>query len=406
MARIAGINIPLNKRVEVGLTYIFGIGRSTSTKLLDEAGDLLDTRVGDLTEDEVVAPAQRGRRPDGRGRPAPRALPEHQAPAWRSAATAASATAVGCPCAASAPRPTRAPARARAGCRSPARRRRPRSSECPLPADPASGRRRVRKNIPRGPGPHQDQLQQHDRVAHRPRGQRDRLGVRRRRRLQGLAQVHALRGAGDRRRRRPQGHGAGPAEGRRVRPRPRLGSRDRDPLAPGSRPRGDVRPRRHALKPTTAAARGSGGGSNHGARHRAAVQAVPPRGAEAVPQGRALPHRQVRRRAPLVSARRPRSRAHAPERVPRPAAREAEGAPLLRREREAVPHLLRQGHAPARRDRREPAADAREPARQRARPARLRRVAAPGAPARLATATGRSTAAASTSRPTSCARAT
>ena len=54
MARIAGINIPLNKRVEVGLTYIYGIGRSTSHKLLDEHGIEPDTYVRDLTDDEVV----------------------------------------------------------------------------------------------------------------------------------------------------------------------------------------------------------------------------------------------------------------------------------------------------------------------------------------------------------------
>jgi small subunit ribosomal protein S13 len=54
MARIAGINIPLNKRVEVGLTYIYGIGDSTSNKLLSDAGIDRNTRVGDLTEDEVA----------------------------------------------------------------------------------------------------------------------------------------------------------------------------------------------------------------------------------------------------------------------------------------------------------------------------------------------------------------
>ena len=54
MARISGINIPLNKRVEVGLTYIYGIGRSTSNKLLAEAGVSPDTYVRDLTEDEVA----------------------------------------------------------------------------------------------------------------------------------------------------------------------------------------------------------------------------------------------------------------------------------------------------------------------------------------------------------------
>ena len=54
MARIAGINIPLNKRVEVGLTYIYGIGRSTSNRLLAEVGIEPDRKVRDLTDDEVV----------------------------------------------------------------------------------------------------------------------------------------------------------------------------------------------------------------------------------------------------------------------------------------------------------------------------------------------------------------
>jgi small subunit ribosomal protein S13 len=54
MARISGVNIPLNKRVEIGLTYIYGIGQSTSQKLLDNAGVSRDTFVRDLTEDEVI----------------------------------------------------------------------------------------------------------------------------------------------------------------------------------------------------------------------------------------------------------------------------------------------------------------------------------------------------------------
>ena len=53
MARIAGINIPLNKRAEIGLTYIYGIGRSTSNKVLADAGVEPDRKVKDLTEDEV-----------------------------------------------------------------------------------------------------------------------------------------------------------------------------------------------------------------------------------------------------------------------------------------------------------------------------------------------------------------
>src|ERR1700761_1095144 len=54
MARISGVNIPLNKRVEIGLTYIYGIGRPTSNKLLSETGIEADRKVRDLTEEEVV----------------------------------------------------------------------------------------------------------------------------------------------------------------------------------------------------------------------------------------------------------------------------------------------------------------------------------------------------------------
>ncbi len=54
MARIAGINIPVNKRAEIGLTYIFGIGRSTAQQILKETGVDADTQVKDLTEDEVM----------------------------------------------------------------------------------------------------------------------------------------------------------------------------------------------------------------------------------------------------------------------------------------------------------------------------------------------------------------
>ncbi len=53
MARIAGINIPLNKRSEIGLTYIYGIGRSTANQVLQQAGVSPDTYVRDLTEDEI-----------------------------------------------------------------------------------------------------------------------------------------------------------------------------------------------------------------------------------------------------------------------------------------------------------------------------------------------------------------
>lgn len=54
MARIAGINLPPNKRVEVGLTYIYGIGRSLSRRILSELNVNLNTKVKDLTENDVV----------------------------------------------------------------------------------------------------------------------------------------------------------------------------------------------------------------------------------------------------------------------------------------------------------------------------------------------------------------
>jgi small subunit ribosomal protein S13 len=54
MARIAGVNIPPQKRVEIGLTYIYGMGRSTSNKVLSQLGIDPDTKVRDLTEEEVV----------------------------------------------------------------------------------------------------------------------------------------------------------------------------------------------------------------------------------------------------------------------------------------------------------------------------------------------------------------
>jgi len=53
MARIAGVDLPRDKRVEIALTYIFGIGKTTSQKILNETGINANTRVRDLTEDEV-----------------------------------------------------------------------------------------------------------------------------------------------------------------------------------------------------------------------------------------------------------------------------------------------------------------------------------------------------------------
>src|SRR5438874_1691829 len=126
------------------------------------------------------------------------------------------------------------------------------------------------------------------------------------------------------------------------------------------------------------------GGASSGPRSLAEVQAVPPRGHEALPEGRALPDGEVRHRAPQLAAGRARPRPQQAVRVPAPAAREAEGAPLLRPAREAVPHLLHEGGEGHGRHRRDLAADARDPARQRRLPARLRSLARAGAPARPA----------------------
>ncbi len=54
MARIAGVNIPLNKRAVIGLTYVYGIGESTAADILEEVGIDPNTQVKDLTEDEVI----------------------------------------------------------------------------------------------------------------------------------------------------------------------------------------------------------------------------------------------------------------------------------------------------------------------------------------------------------------
>ena len=53
MARISGVDLPRDKRVEIGLTYVYGIGRKTATVILDKAGVNPDTRCRDLTDDEV-----------------------------------------------------------------------------------------------------------------------------------------------------------------------------------------------------------------------------------------------------------------------------------------------------------------------------------------------------------------
>ena len=68
MARISGVDLPREKRVEIGLTYIYGIGRTSSNKILAQANVNPDTRVRDLTDDEVKAIADHvSTKPGGKG---------------------------------------------------------------------------------------------------------------------------------------------------------------------------------------------------------------------------------------------------------------------------------------------------------------------------------------------------
>ena len=75
MARLVGVDLPRDKRVEIGLTYIYGIGLTTSKKILAETGVDPDVRIKDLTEDDLTK-----LRDYIQERPAPRGFPERQAP--------------------------------------------------------------------------------------------------------------------------------------------------------------------------------------------------------------------------------------------------------------------------------------------------------------------------------------
>jgi small subunit ribosomal protein S11 len=172
MARIAGVNLPLNKRSEIGLTYIYGIGRSTSNKILSEVNVSPETYIRDLTEDEISRlrdAIDQSLTVEGDLRR------ERSQDIKRLQDIAVCATAAGYRCAGRRRRPTHAPARAPSGCRSRARRRsrsdRPQtrhglstdfrrsrhnrrahdgSSLMAAPKRPARSRRRQKKNVPIG----------------------------------------------------------------------------------------------------------------------------------------------------------------------------------------------------------------------------------------------------------------
>ena len=203
MARIAGVNLPNQKRLEIGLTYIYGIGQPTARKIATALGlspGHEDPRPHRRRGHE--APQLHRHRARGRGRPAPRpaagdqaALRDRRVPRPPPPARPAGER--------SAHEDERAHA-ARARRRPSAAGRRRRSSVAP--PEKAGGHARSHAS-PRPqehrdrPGAHQDELQQHDRRPDRQGGERDRVGVRRLGRLQGLAQVDAVRRAGHGRRR-------------------------------------------------------------------------------------------------------------------------------------------------------------------------------------------------------------
>lgn len=114
MARINGVDLPREKRVEIGLTYIYGIGRTTATKICVECNVNVDTRVKDLTEDEVNAIRDYIDKNQIMVEATSAVSATRTSSAsWTSAATAAFVTARASRSAASAPTLTLVPARAR-----------------------------------------------------------------------------------------------------------------------------------------------------------------------------------------------------------------------------------------------------------------------------------------------------
>ena len=379
MARIAGVNLPNQKRLEIGLTYIYGIGQSTAQKICKDLELDPDQKVKDLTDDEVTKLRTLHRRERrGRGRPAPRALAGDQAPVRDRLLPRRPAPA----------RPARQRAAhedERAHAQGPEEDRRTRKEgevvAPPRKAATARGRtrRRVKKNIAIG--------QAHIKTSFNNTivslTDRDGNVIAWSPPAPPVSRARASRPRSPPRSRpttAPARAWSTACRRSRSSSRARLRARDGDPLAPGRGPRDPRRQGRLAAGPQRR--------PPEEAEARLVARDLGPkcrvcrRRDQALPQGRALPDGEVRHRAPLLSAGRARSRPHQAERVPAAAAREAEGAPLLRPAREAVPEHLREGVARHRRSGREPVAHARDASRQRRLPARLRRLARPGAPAR------------------------
>jgi len=204
MARIAGVDLPKTKRMEIALTYIYGIGRSAARKVLREAGVDFDVKTDDLPEEDLVKLRRGDRRPESRGRSAARGGAQHQA-LRRSRRVSRSAP----PEEPTGARPAHAHQRAHSQGSAQDDRRQETGADEVSAARGRHGKTRKYENCSNRPGASADpaqegearrarghrahplDVQQHDRHDHRPDRQRRRLGERRQRRLQGLAQRHA-----------------------------------------------------------------------------------------------------------------------------------------------------------------------------------------------------------------------
>ena len=269
MARISGVDLPRDKRIEIALTYIFGIGLHTSQQLLGRTQISPDTRVRDLTDDEVNRLREiidKEMRVEGdlrrevsmnikrlmdigsyRGLRHRRGMPTRGQRTKTNARTRRGPARRGCtqeeiidtgearPPWGSPSDATRELVVGRASSRSFDVWRMTGQWLNGEEAEQGKGktriRRRDRKNIPRGQGLYSGHVQQHDCDPDRPRWECHRLVERRCQRLQGVAQEHALRRAGDRRAGGPTCDGARSAPGRRLRQGPGFRPRDGDPCA-------------------------------------------------------------------------------------------------------------------------------------------------------------------------------
>ena len=401
MARIAGVDLPRNKRIEIALTYIFGIGRSLSNEILEKAGVDPNKKSDELNDDEVVKIRQvidQSYKVEGDLRRdvamnikrymdlgTYRGLRHRREPAG-----ARSAHAHQCPHPqGTAARHRRQEEGAVEGLMRPEQLRTRRMAKPQATEKPTHQERKKAKRIVSEGVVHIHSTFNNTIVTITdPVGQRRRLVERRRRRLQGLAQGHAVRGAARRRRGGQEGDGQRRAQRPGAREGAGRGPRVGAPVAAERRAFTITVIRTSRRSRTTAAGRPSGGASERRqggdvARYTDSVCRLCRReGAEALSQGRALLHRQVRHRAAQLSARPARPGAREVLRVRPAAAREAEGEAHVRRARAAVPPLLHDRRARARHHRRDPAAAARAAPRQHGLPHGVRDLARRGAAAR------------------------